>query len=89
MRKKKNIDTVPEEFESYEAAAEFWDSHDTRDYPELLSTVTFVSQLRRRRFEIEIEPDVVKVLETKARKKGVAVGRLASDLLRRQLATTR
>jgi hypothetical protein len=89
MRKKKKIDQIPEEFESSEAASEFWDAHDTTDYPEFLRSVTVVSQLRRRRFEIEIEPDVLSILETKARKKGVTVGRLAGDLLRRQLAGPR
>jgi len=34
-----NVDPVPDDFESYEVAAEFWDTHDTTDYPELLVTV--------------------------------------------------
>jgi hypothetical protein len=89
MRKKKKIDPVPEEFENYKAAADFWGSHDTTDYPELLRTVTVVSKLRKRRFELQLEPDVLRTLESKARKKGVTIGHLASDLLRRQLATSR
>jgi len=28
------LDPLPDEFASYEEAAEFWDSHDTTDYPE-------------------------------------------------------
>jgi hypothetical protein len=28
----KHIDPLPEEFGSYEEAAEFWDTHDTTDY---------------------------------------------------------
>ena len=33
MKNKKNqIEPIPEEFESYEEAAEFWDTHDTTDY---------------------------------------------------------
>lgn len=58
-KKKAKIDTIPEEFPSYEAAADFWDSHDTTDYPEAFRTVPVVGQFRGRRFEIEIEGDVV------------------------------
>jgi CopG antitoxin of type II toxin-antitoxin system len=35
----KAIDPIPEEFGSYEEAAEFWDTHDTSDYPENFVTV--------------------------------------------------
>ena len=31
--KQKQIDPLPDEFSSYEEAAEFWDTHDTTDYP--------------------------------------------------------
>jgi hypothetical protein len=30
--KPKQTDPLPEEFASYEEAAEFWDTHDTTDY---------------------------------------------------------
>ena len=66
MNKKKQIDPIPEEFASYEAAAEFWDTHDTTDYPDAFQTVKVVSELRNRHYEIEIEADVVKALRTQA-----------------------
>ena len=87
MRKKKVIDPIPEEFPSYEAAADFWDDHDTTDYPDTLKTVNVACKFRRRRFEIEIEGDVVTALRERARRRGVTVGRLASSLLRRQLVS--
>jgi len=31
--KPKHIDPIPDEFARYEEAAEFWDTHDTADYP--------------------------------------------------------
>ena len=35
MRKEANkVDPIPDEFSSYEEAAEFWDTHDTTDYPD-------------------------------------------------------
>ena len=87
MRKKKQIDPIPEEFASYEEAAEFWDTHDTTDYPNAFRTVEVQSELRKRRTEIEIDADVVKALRARARRKGVAPSHLASDILRRQLTT--
>ncbi|MBI1930142.1 hypothetical protein HYR99_38565 [Candidatus Poribacteria bacterium] len=85
MSKRKRIDPIPEEFTSYEEAAEFWGTHDTTDYPEAFRTVEVATQFRSRRYEIEIEADVVKTLRAQARQKGVTVSRLASDLLRQQL----
>ena len=84
-KKKAKIDPVPEEFPSYEAAADFWDTHDTTDYPEAFRTVHVVSKFRGRRFEIEIEGDVVTALRKWARRQGVTPGRLASSVLRHQL----
>jgi predicted phosphatase len=85
MAKKKHIDPLPEEFASYEEAAEFWDAHNTADYPDAFQTVEVVSALRGRHYEIEIEADVVKTLRTRARQKGTSLGRLVSELLRQQL----
>ena len=87
MRKKKQIDPVPEEFASYEEAAEFWDTHDTTDYPNAFRTVEVQSESRKRHTEIEIDADVIKVLRTQARRKGVTPGHLASDILRQRLTT--
>ena len=60
--KRKQVEPIPEEFGSYEEAAEFWDTHDTNDYPEGFETVAVESELRRRRYEIEIDEDLMKVL---------------------------
>ncbi len=88
MRKKKQIDAIPEEFSSYEEAAEFWDSHDTTEYPGAFRTVKVVTKFRNRHYEM-LAPDVVKALQVRARKRGVTLGRLASDLLRQRLRTSR
>lgn len=85
MRKKKRIDPLPNEFASYEEAAAFWDAHDTTDYPGAFRTVKVVSQFRNRHYEIPIEPDVVSALRAQARKRGITLSRLASELLRRHL----
>lgn len=85
MSKKKQIDPIPEEFGSYEEAAEFWDTHDTTDYPDAFRTVNVESELRNRHYEIEIEADVVQALRSQARQSGVKLSQLASQLLRQQL----
>lgn len=85
MSKKKQIEPIPEDFANAEKAAEFWDTHDTADFPETFRTVRVVAELRNRHYEIPIDADVIKTLEARARKTGVTLGRLASDLLRRKL----
>jgi predicted phosphatase len=88
MNTKKHVEPIPEEFASYEEAAEFWDTHDTTDYPDAFRTVEAATRFRRRYYEIEVEADVIKTLQAQARQKGVTVSRLASDLLRQQLAAS-
>lgn len=87
MRKKKHIDPIPQEFASYEEAAEFWDTHDTTDYADEFRTVEVSTEFRGRHYEVELEPDVISELRSRARRTGISPGRLASDLLRKQLDT--
>ena len=82
----KNPDPLPEEFQSYDEAGEFWDHQDTTDYPDAFRTVKVVSELRGRRYEIELEQDLVEKLQDKAKSEGVKMGPLANQLLRQQLA---
>ena len=82
---KKPVEPIPEEFASYEEAAEFWDSHDTTDYPEVFHTVEVQAELRQRHYEVEIQEDIMKVLRERAQKHGVPVSRLVTDMLRQQL----
>ena len=82
-------DPIPEEFACYEEAADSWDTHDTTDYPGAFRTMEVSSELRRRRYEIEIDADVIKKLRSQARRKGIPSTRLANDLLRRQLSTAK
>ena len=89
MRKKKPIEPIPEEFTSYEEAAEFWDTHDTTDYLDIFRTIEAKTKLRSRHYEIEVEADVVRALQIKARQRKVTVGRLASDLLHQQLVISK
>ncbi len=88
MPKKNHIDPAPETFAGYDEAADFWDKHDTTQYPADFRTVKAVSELRGRHYEIEIESDVVLALRARARKSGVTLGHLANRLLRQRLRTS-
>jgi hypothetical protein len=79
------FDEIPEEFNSYEEAAEFWDTHDTTEHPQDSHPVKVVSEFRGRRYEIEIDPGVADALRKQAKLKGVTPSRLASELLRQRL----
>ena len=81
----KVIDPIPEEFASYEEAAEFWDTHDTTDYPESFETVSVEAELRHRRYEVEIDEETMKVLNEQAEKRGLPVSNVLSELLREKI----
>ena len=85
----KRVDPIPDEFATYEDAAAFWDTHDTTDYPDAFQTVDVEEvALRQRRYEVEIDEDVVRMLQEQARKRALPISRLASDLLRQQLLSS-
>ena len=82
---KKRVEPTPDNFESYEAAADFWDTHDTTDYADEFRTVEVNTELHARHFEVEIDEQVAKALQAQAKEKGVKISDLASSLLRQQL----
>lgn len=82
---KKQVEPTPDSFESYDAAADFWDTHDTTDYLDEFRTVEVNTELRARHFEVEIDEQVARALRAKAKEEGVSVSDLASSLLRQQL----
>ena len=85
----KHVDPIPNEFATYEDAAAFWDTHDTTDYPDAFQTIEVEEvALRQRRYEVEIDEDVLRMLQEQARKRDLPISRLASDLLRQQLLPT-
>ena len=80
------VDPIPDEFASYEKAAEFWDTRDTTDYPEAFQTVNVQAEFRGRRYEVEVAEDVFRVLREQAQEHGVTVSHLVSDMLRQQIS---
>ncbi len=86
-RKNKTIEPIPEEFASYEEAGEFWDTHDTTDYPHAFVDVDVEVQLQGRRFEIDIDEDVMQLLKEEAERTHTRPRSLASQLLRKKLTS--
>lgn len=72
---------------SYEEAGEFWDSHNTTDYPDAFSEVPteIHADSFRRHFEVEVDEDL---FGERAQKTGVSVRRLVGELLRQQLVAS-
>lgn len=83
--KQKQIDPLPEEFASYEEAAEFWDTHDTTDYLDSFETVAAQAEFKRRRYEVEIDEELMKALAEQAQKRGIAVSQLVSEMLKEKI----
>lgn len=82
----KHIDPIPEKFSSLEEAGEFWDTHDTTDYPDAFQTVEVNAELRNRYYEVEIDMNVAQALQDKARQQGISASNLATEMIRRQLS---
>ncbi len=88
MPRRKHVDPIPEEFASYEEAAEFWDTHDPEDYPDAFRPVKATVELRRRLYEIEVDEELVKMLQAAARRQKKTISQLASEILRKELAAS-
>lgn len=80
--KQKQIDPLPAEFASYEEAAEFWDTHDTTDYSDSFETVAVEARLNRRRYEVEVDEELMKTLTEQAHKRRIGVNQLVSEMLK-------
>jgi len=85
MSKRRKVEEMPEEFKTYEEAAEFWDTHDSTKYKDMLEEVKMEVDIRKRHYLIEMDKDIAEVLHKKAQKKGIPDSALASELLQKQL----
>jgi len=62
MPKRKKVEEIPEDFKTYEKAAEFWDTHDSTKYKDVLEEVKMEVDIRKRHYLVEMDKDVAKVL---------------------------
>ena len=82
----KKVKKIPEEFKTYEEAAEFWDTHNSADYLDEFEDVEIKVDIQKRHYVIELDSRTAELLQELARKKGVSVNYLANELLQGQLA---
>ncbi|HEY9204730.1 MAG TPA: CopG family antitoxin [Candidatus Methanoperedens sp.] len=82
----KKIKKIPEEFKTYEEAAEFWDTHDSIDFLDELEEVEMKIDIKKRHYLIEVDMNTAELLQESARKRGVPVSSLANEILQKQLA---
>jgi len=76
---------MPDEFKTLEEAAEFWDTHDSTDYADVLEDVKVEVDLQKKHYLIEIDKNSAQLLQEHAREKGVSASNLASEILEKQL----
>ena len=81
----KQCDLIPESFTSIEEAAEFWDSHSTADYDDLMQDVHFDVDIQRRIFLVPIEGKLAKEIRAIAEKQGLALETLVNLWLQEKL----
>ena len=85
---KRERDPIPESFNSLEEAAEFWDTHDTADYEDLMEEVEFEVDLRGSEYYYAISKDLVVKLRETARQYGVSTETLINLWLQEKLTQT-
>jgi hypothetical protein len=82
----KEVDPLPESFESEEAAGDFWDTHSLPDYKEHLHAADDVTfEISERVFEVQVAEDVFKKLQQQAASLHQPVPRVVDEILRKEL----
>jgi len=80
MEKNKNL-----HFETYEEAAEWFDSHDMSDYKHQMTPVDFHFDLRKNRDWVELEREIAKQVRKQAKARNIPTRRLVNEWLSEKL----
>lgn len=87
MSKNKNKrDPLPEQFETIEEAAEFWDSHSLADYEDYQKEVDFEVDLKTEKNYFAIEKELSDAINKMAQLKGVLPETLVNLWLQEKVA---
>jgi hypothetical protein len=84
-KSKKQLDPIPEIFASIEESANFWDSHSTIDYDDLMHDVHFNVDIQRRTVLVPIESSIAEEIMAIARQEGLLLENLVNLWLREKL----
>jgi len=81
--KTKERDTVPDNFDSVPEAADFWDSHDSADYEDIMEPADFDVKIKRRICMVPVAEDILERLRKKAMYQGLSKETLVNLLLQK------
>ena len=84
--KNKDVDLLPDSFESAEEAGTFWDTHSTMDYIEHLEAVDDIIEIKERVFEVRVAEDIFWQLEQEAKTLHEPVPVVVDQILRKTLS---
>jgi hypothetical protein len=88
QNRNEQIDPLPEEFRSYEEAAEFWefwDTHSTADYEEVMEPVEVEIDLASSKIYCPVAKDLLVQVRQRAREQGVSTETLINLWLQEKL----
>lgn len=79
----KKRDPIPEQFESVDQAAAFWETHDLTDYEDVWHQVDFKVNLRRNpSLQVKIDPQIATEFAKRARAKRTRLDTLVNRVLK-------
>ncbi len=84
-KSKRKRDPIPENFRTIEELWDFWDTHSTADYPELLEPIKVSVRLKKRIHLLRVADDLVSPLRRSARRRGVTPEALVNRWIREGL----
>ena len=74
-------------FETYEEAAEWFDTHDMADYEDQLTPVNVEFDLRKNRNWVELDGEIAKYLRELAKEQHVSTRTLVNEFLKEKLSS--
>jgi hypothetical protein len=80
MRKnKRKVDPIPDQFTSFEALANFWETHDLTDYEDQLKEVKYkIAAKPTRQFVLTLSDELTKTMQKAVRREGVSMQTLVN-----------
>lgn len=87
-RKLNQCDPLTENFKSLEDFWEFWDTHSTADYEDLMEDVDVQIDLRRSKRYYPVAKGLINQLKTQARQQGVSTATLINLWLKEKMMET-
>ncbi len=85
--RKRQIDPLPDEFGSYEEAAEFWATRRITDYEEFLELADVDVDIQRRHSEIDVDEESFRALGETTKREQKPVKQLAREILKQRLGS--